>query len=69
MVRVVLENTEYQDCNEDILPIVGDPNINPTDLDPAKSEADLMQNVHFFPNPAVTFIYVALKDGVVFCDS
>ncbi len=64
MVRVVLENIEYQDCNEDVLPVVGDPNINPSDLDPAKSDRDLMQDVHFFPNPAVTYIYVSLKDGV-----
>ncbi len=64
MVRVVLENVEYQDCNEDILPVVGDPNVNPADLDPNKSDADLMQDVHFFPNPAVTHIYVSLKDGV-----
>ena len=64
MVRVVLENVEYQDCNEDILPIVGNPNVDPTDLDPTKSDADLSQDVHFFPNPAVTDIYVSLKDGV-----
>ena len=64
LVRVVSENVEYQECDDPIQPIVSSPAINSTDIDLTKSDKKMMQDVHFFPNPATSFIYVALKNKV-----
>ncbi len=64
LVRVVSEKVAYQDCNDPIQSIVNRPANNPAEIDFTKSDKKMMQDVHFFPNPATSFIYVSLKNKV-----